>query len=350
MALVIGCTAARGSEGSGETITESDTTMTSQTTERHEIYLAGGCFWGTEHFLAQIRGVLETEVGYANGHTPDPTYEIVCGDDSGYAETVRVVYDPQVLSTEKLLETFFLAIDPTSVNRQGNDRGTQYRTGIYYTDPGDAEVVERALTRLQAEYPGKQIAVEGMPLENYYRAEEYHQDYLEKNPTGYCHISPALFRKAREANQPRFSRKSPEELRRTLTDLQYEVTQEGGTERAFSNAYDREFRPGIYVDITTGEPLFRSTDKYDSGCGWPAFSRPISDSLLVERTDLRYGMHRTEVRSRLGQSHLGHVFDDGPRELGGLRYCINSASLRFIPLEEMEAEGYGDYIHLVEEQ
>ena len=206
-----------------------------------EIYLAGGCFWGTEHFLRQIRGVVETEVGYANGNTPDPTYEIVCGDKSGYAETVRVVYDPEVLSTAKLLETFFLAIDPTTVNRQGNDRGTQYRTGIYYSDPADEPVVTAALEQLRTQY-SKPIAVEGMPLRNFYRAEEYHQDYLEKNPSGYCHISPALFRKAREANQPRFSRKSKEELQQSLTDLQYEVTQEGGTERAYSHPYDKEFR------------------------------------------------------------------------------------------------------------
>ena len=335
------CLSARGSGDEG---TETKQEMSEN---KREIYLAGGCFWGTEHFLRQIRGVLETEVGYANGDTPDPTYEIVCGDKSGYAETVRVVYDPEVLSTAKLLETFFLAIDPTAVNRQGNDRGTQYRTGIYYSDPADEPVVTAALDRLRTQY-SKPIAVEGMPLRNFYRAEEYHQDYLEKNPSGYCHISPALFRKAREANQPRFSRKSKEELQQSLTDLQYEVTQEGGTERAFSHPYDKEFRQGIYVDVTTGEPLFLSADKYDSGCGWPAFSRPISDSLLVERTDLRYGMRRTEVRSKLGEAHLGHVFDDGPRERGGLRYCINGAALRFVPKEEMEKEGYGDYLHLLE--
>lgn len=297
------CLSARGSGDEG---TETKQEMSEN---KREIYLAGGCFWGTEHFLRQIRGVLETEVGYANGNTPDPTYEIVCGDKSGYAETVRVVYDPEVLSTAKLLETFFLAIDPTAVNRQGNDRGTQYRTGIYYSDPADEPVVTAALDRLRTQY-SKPIAVEGMPLRNFYRAEEYHQDYLEKNPSGYCHISPALFRKAREANQPRFSRKSKEELQQSLTDLQYEVTQEGGTERAFS--------------------------------------RPISDSLLVERTDLRFGMRRTEVRSKLGESHLGHVFEDGPQERGGLRYCINGAALRFIPKEEMEREGYGDYLHLLE--
>ena len=339
--LLPGCLSAGGrtQDTKQETVEMSDSVR--------EIYLAGGCFWGTEHFLRQIRGVVETEVGYANGSTPDPTYEIVCGDKSGYAETVRVVYDPEVLSTAKLLETFFLAIDPTAVNRQGNDRGTQYRTGIHYSNPADEPVVIAALDQLRTQY-SKPIAVEGMPLRSFYRAEEYHQDYLEKNPSGYCHISSALFRKAREANQPRFSRKSKKELHRLLTDLQYEVTQEGGTERAFSHPYDKEFREGIYVDVTTGEPLFLSSDKYDSGCGWPAFSRPISDSLLVERTDLRYGMRRTEVRSKLGEAHLGHVFDDGPRERGGLRYCINGAALRFVPKEEMEREGYGDYLHLLE--
>lgn len=348
--LLGGCTGARG-DVHRRTQQMEQMRQDEKEVDRHEICLAGGCFWGTEKFLGEIRGVVETEVGYVNGDVPDPTYEIVCSDQSGYAEAVRVVYDRSVLTTETLLETFFLAIDPTSVNRQGNDRGTQYRTGIYYSDPADAEVVAKCLEALQAQY-SRPIAVEGIPLRNFYRAEEYHQDYLAKNPSGYCHISPALFRKAREANppaEPRFRRHTNEELRSRLTDLEYRVTQEAETEAPYSNAYDREFRPGIYVDVTTGEPLFLSRDKYDSGCGWPAFTRPIHDSLLVESVDLSHGMRRTEVKSRLGQAHLGHVFEDGPRDRGGLRYCINSASLRFIPLEEMEAKGYGDYIPLVEQ-
>ena len=197
---------------------------------------------------------------------------------------------------------------------------------------------------------GKPVAVEEGPLRNFYRAEEYHQDYLVKHPTGYCHISPALFEMARKANPaPRYSRKDDATLRRTLTEEQYDVTQNSATERPFTNAYCGEFRPGIYVDITTGEPLFVSTDKFESGCGWPAFSKPIDKSLITEHADHSHGMERTEVRSKTGNAHLGHVFTDGPKDRGGLRYCINSASLRFVPRDRMEAEGYGEYLKLVPE-
>ncbi|HAB40965.1 MAG TPA: peptide-methionine (R)-S-oxide reductase, partial [Porphyromonadaceae bacterium] len=177
----------------------------------------------------------------------------------------------------------------------------------------------------------------------------YHQDYLDKNPEGYCHIDPSLFEMARNIRiiPPQSPRPADKELRATLTPLQYEVTQHAATEPPFANEYFDEFRPGIYVDVVTGEPLFLSADKFESGCGWPAFSRPIDDSLIVERRDLSHGMDRTEVSSRKGGSHLGHVFPDGPAHTGGLRYCINSASLRFIPLEDMEEAGYGQYIPLL---
>jgi peptide methionine sulfoxide reductase msrA/msrB len=240
-----------------------------------EIYLAGGCFWGTEKYLSLINGVSATEVGYANGKTENPTYQEVCHNGTGHAETVRVVYDPAVLSLEKLLEIYYGAVDPTSVNRQGGDAGTQYRTGIYYTDPSDKAIISDSIKRLQGKYD-KPIAIQVGPLENFFSAEDYHQKYLDKNPGGYCHIGAEKFAFAKEANcRQKYSKKSDSELKKNLSELSYEVTQKSDTEPPFKNEYYNNFKPGIYIDITTGEPLFVSADKFESGCGWPAFSKPI---------------------------------------------------------------------------
>ncbi len=307
------------------------------------IYLAGGCFWGTEHLMSLVDGVLATSVGYANSLVPDPSYEMVCSGATGAVETVRVAYDDSRVGLSELLLIFFRSIDPLAVNRQGNDVGTQYRSGIYYTDPADVPVIE-AVTATIERRVRQPLAVEVLPLENFYTAELYHQDYLYKNPGGYCHVDPALFEEVRGRKS---RRKDKEELRERLTPLQWEVTQNGATERPFMNEYDDEFRRGIYVDVTDGTPLFLSSRKYNSGCGWPAFTRPISEDLIKEYVDKSHGMTRTEVRSASSGAHLGHVFPDGPDKDGGLRYCINSAALRFIPMEEMEAEGYGDLLPLV---
>lgn len=309
-----------------------------------EIWLAGGCFWGTEAYLREVHGVADTSVGYANGNTPDPTYEAVCAHTTGYAETVHVVYDPALLSLPFLLELYFQSVNPTSVNRQGGDIGDQYRTGIYYREEADLPVIRASVDKLAAGI-GKPVAIQVEPLRCYYLAEEYHQDYLKKNPGGYCHISPEKIAGASIARE--YSKPEDRELKVILTPLQYDVTQQNATEQPFQNEYNATFEPGIYVDITTGEPLFLSTDKFESGCGWPAFSRPITPQLLTELADTSHGRLRTEVRSRTGDAHLGHVFEDGPAESGGLRYCINSAALRFIPRDQMEAEGYGHLLALV---
>ena len=312
----------------------------------NEIYLAGGCFWGTQHFLAQLPGVVSTEVGYANSLVPNPDYHQVCGGTTDAAETVRVVYDPDSVSLDYILGMYFLTIDPTSIDRQGNDVGSQYRTGIYYTDDAQLPVIRQVVDGVSRAV-GEPLAVEVKPLQNFYPAEDYHQDYLDKNPGGYCHLNPALFKIAGEGRAARFTKPDSATLRQTLTPLQYDVTQKSATEAPYTNEYDHEFRRGIYVDITTGQPLFVSSDKFDSGCGWPAFSRPISGDLLTEVADDSHGMHRVEVRSKLGDAHLGHVFPDGPASSGGLRYCINSASLRFIPVNDMVAEGYAAWLPLV---
>lgn len=327
---------------------------TSSNAETKTIYLAGGCFWGVEKYFSLIPGVAETETGYANGSTDNPTYQQVTRQNTGHAETVKVVYDPHKVSLPFLLEKYYDVIDPVSVNKQGNDTGVQYRTGIYYTDKADRPVIEASLKALQSRY-NQPLAIELQPLARYSRAEEYHQDYLGKNPGGYCHIPQSKFDEAKQAVDPAkpgdktsYVKPSKEELKKKLTFQQYRVTQENATERPFENEYYDNKRKGIYVDVTTGEPLFLSSDQYDSGCGWPSFTRPISESLVQEQKDISHGMLRTEVRSKTGDAHLGHVFNDGPKDKGGLRYCINSASLKFIPREEMEQAGYGNYLPMLQ--
>ena len=307
------------------------------------IYLAGGCFWGVQKFFDQFDGVLKTEAGYANGPDAAPSYQDVCGG-SGHAETVKILYDPQRISLTALLEDYFRVIDPTAVNQQGNDRGIQYRTGIYYTAESQLPQIQAVLKK-QEEAIGAKLAVELEKLKNFFPAEEYHQKYLDKNPGGYCHIPRKMFR-LQQDRKPQTE--TPGALRSRIGDEAYEVTQHAATERAFTGRYDNFFEKGLYVDIVSGQPLFTSADKFNSGCGWPAFTKPVAPDAVREKTDLSHGMIRTEVRSAGADSHLGHVFPDGPRETGGLRYCINSAALRFIPYADLEKEGYGEYIRLFE--
>ncbi|MFT8593852.1 MAG: peptide-methionine (R)-S-oxide reductase MsrB [Bifidobacterium sp.] len=302
-------------------------------------YFTGGCFWGMQRYFQNVNGVEATEVGYAQSKVPNPSYEQVCTGETDAAETVRVSYDSDIVSAHTLALLFIDAIDPFSRDRQGNDRGRQYRSGIYWDekDSGQEQSFRQVLQELHARF-GRESAIELDSLLNFYPAEDYHQDYLDKNPGGYCHIPVKKILNV--ATRQRFI-----ESIWKLSREQYEVTQNAGTERPFDNEYDENYRPGIYVDVVSGEPLFLSNDKFDSGCGWPAFSKPISEDSVTNREDRSlFGRPRIEIRAAKSDIHLGHVFNDGPRELGGLRYCMNSASLRFIPKEHMEAEGYGAYL------
>ncbi|AMD18450.1 peptide methionine sulfoxide reductase [Methanobrevibacter sp. YE315] len=282
------------------------------------IYLAGGCFWGVEAFISRLKGVNQTEVGYANGLDLAPTYEKVCTGKTGHAETVKVTYNPEIISLEDILESFFKIIDPFSKNRQGNDIGTQYRTGIYWQEESQKSIVLNFLKQKQRESE-KNIVVEARAIGSFYPAESYHQKYLERNPEGYCHVDLNLI------DDKEFDHLTPEE---------YKITQLSMTEAPFSGKYDDFFEEGVYVDAVNGEVLFSSDDKYDSGCGWPAFKKPISDDKIIRHRDFSHETTRIEVRSAKANSHLGHLFHDGPG--GSARYCINSAALKFIPKDEVD--------------
>ena len=310
--------------------------------ETSAIYFAGGCFWGMEKLMQSIPGVTDAVSGYANGTCEaDATYETVCSGRTGFRETVRVEYDPERVSLDQLLFVYFAVVDPTVRNRQGHDIGTQYQAGIYYTDAEAKRTVERvaSVERRRAD----RFFVEIEPLKNFFPAETYHQDYLDKNPGGYCHIPFAEIERVKRAivDAGRYARPSDKAIENRLSPEQFAVTQRAATERPFQNEFYDSGEKGLYVDVVTGEPLFTSEDKYASACGWPAFAKPVDENVVVERGDRSHGMSRTEVRSRAGDSHLGHVFDGDPESPSGIRYCINSAALRFIPFDRLKEEGYG---------
>jgi len=304
---------------------------------------AGGCFWCMVSPFEEQAGIVKVVSGYTGGKTENPTYKEVCSDTTGHYEAVQITFDSSIFSYQQLLDIFWQQIDPTDPEGQFHDRGTSYRTAIFYHTEEQKHLAQASKKALaESGIFDKPIVTEILPASTFFPAEEYHQDYHKKNAFRY-----ALYRQGsgRDAFIKKHWSKDRSHLRDTLTEMQYYVTQENGTEPPFRNEYWDHKEEGIYVDIVSGEPLFSSLDKFDSHCGWPSFTKPIISASIKENVDLTHNMVRTEVRSKEGDSHLGHVFNDGPKP-AGLRYCINSAALRFIPKEDLEAEGYGDFKRL----
>lgn len=309
---------------------------------------AGGCFWCMVKPFDQWPGVEKVVVGYTGGHKENPTYEEVCSKNTGHIEAVEITYDESKISYNELLDIFFNSIDPTDNDGQFGDRGETYRTAVFFHNDAQKKETEDYIHNLESSGKfNKPIAVKLLPAKPFYPAEEEHQNYYKKNKLHYNLYFKGSGRKKFIEENNYINTFDKDKLKERLSDIEYKVTQEQGTEMPFQNAYNNHFEEGIYVDVVSGKPLFSSKDKFKCSCGWPAFAKPIIETALYEKLDLSHGMHRVEVRSTSADSHLGHIFEDGPRELGGRRYCINSASLKFIPKDKMNEEGYGNYLELL---
>lgn len=309
---------------------------------------AGGCFWCMVEPFDERPGIENIVSGYTGGHVENPTYEQVSSDTTGHVEAVQITFNPDIIPYEELVKTFWQQIDPTDAGGQFNDRGESYQTAIFYHNDNQKQVAEQAKKNLEESGKfSKLIVTPILPAKTFYNAEDEHQDYYKKQSFHY-----RLYKKGSgredfiKENWKQLPDKS--ELKANLTPIQYSVTQENGTEQPFANEYWDNEKEGIYVDLISGDVLFSSQEKFDANCGWPSFTKPVDTNQVAEKTDTSHGMIRTEIRSKNADSHLGHVFEDGPQDKGGLRYCMNSAAMKFIPKEEMKKKGYENYLNLFE--